>query len=172
MSLDKLLSSASDIQTVIPLTDALVAKSADRIDPYIREAQVIEIRNFLGDELYNNLLKNLDVNALNGYYDFLTSDKGWFNAFSFEYVPGQGWKFPSGENFARLRFEGSTFTFADLQGEPLRFQFDVVSSNTVSIPIDLDGLFITATPTWLPGTLTGTNTYETKLSHYLRHYFP
>ncbi len=56
---EKLLITIKDIQEYRPMADLVEA----RVDPYIREAQVNDLREFLGSPLYYDLITNTDTPA-------------------------------------------------------------------------------------------------------------
>ena len=62
MITDKLLISLDDIKKVRPAAEGI---SAAQINPFIREAQRLDLRPLLGDALYYDFIQNFDVTSYN-----------------------------------------------------------------------------------------------------------
>ena len=115
-----------------------ISKNIDtsRLDAYIREAQVNELRSFLGDELYKRLVDNYGEGGpggpLPGAWSFLDGPEGWSSAFGFTYVLGRGWVLPEAQT-GQLLWEQLLFEQEDLEGnDTVLIELDVNSLNTLT----------------------------------------
>lgn len=69
---DKLCISIEDLKKVRPISEGITQK---RVDPYIREAQRLDLRPVLGDALYTDFILNFD-SALPAYVNYGTLLQG------------------------------------------------------------------------------------------------
>lgn len=80
---DKLIISVEDIQRFRP-----VSAAQDRLNSFIREAQVNDLRPILGDPLYYDFLKRFDVSAdsmYNVYQELLLGKEYTYNNITYVY---------------------------------------------------------------------------------------
>jgi hypothetical protein len=105
MAVDPLLISHTDLQSIKGNLSLNV--EADQIDPYIQEAQMQELRRFLGDELYLELLNGYDKDVVGdnkGIFEFKVSDEGFSAAAGLPvYEIGKGWKVPSTDTSSTIQ---------------------------------------------------------------------
>lgn len=164
MAQDKLLIASTDLQNIKGNLSSNV--EAPQIDPYIIEAQTGEIRRFLGDELYLELLNEFDPLASDtaNTYEFILTDGTWTRFGAGAHVPNFGW----GINFTpQLGITSPLLTaaFTDLLPFTGSFEVDfndgpadnmdvqlldstsVVKDSVLNIPITSSGIFnFTLTP--------------------------
>ena len=152
LNLDPLLLDLEDfniIRDISPKTEP------SRLDAYIREAQVNEIRSFLGDELYVLLVNNyIDLNP-KSVFEFEADDENFAaSAGTPVYQQGTGWIFSSpGDTIALADYD-------DAEGpEDFIFEWDAATFvNTTAII--KHGATSVNVPVNVPGQNSGNLTFE------------
>jgi hypothetical protein len=140
MAVDPLLISHTDLQSIRGNFSENI--SEDQVNPYIQEAQMQELRRFLGDELYLELISEYDLTYVTPSVIDLLQTNGGFEAGlggTGSWVKGQGWE---------LTFIG----FLDVQTFGVTYQDnDVINGSFTAAlgaanPVDVQLLDSTDTP--------------------------